>query len=88
MKCEQCGLRLGTLESRNVETELGVKFTRRVKECANKHKIITHEIKIECSPIPDIYRIKRIRKPKPKPKKKKKPTNDWLKKIESKLNEL
>jgi hypothetical protein len=88
MTCEQCGLRLGTLESRNLETEEGIKFTRRVKECANKHKIVTHEIKMECSPIPDIYRIQRTRKIKPKSKKQKKKTNDWLKKIEAKLNEL
>jgi hypothetical protein len=86
MKCPKCKLQLSTEDSRSFITVDGVPFTRRIRKCAKKHKIITHEINAKDSPIPDVYRLKRKRKTKSKTKKTQK--QNWLKKIEEKLNEL
>jgi len=86
MKCRNCGEKLETIESRSLETNDGLSFVRRTKRCNNKHSFISHEMASDISPIPDIYRVKRVRKSKPKPKKIH--SLDWVERIENKLNEL
>lgn len=87
MKCQKCGEKLETTESRSLETNDGINFVRRTKRCKNKHSFITHEMILDISPIPDIYRVKRVRKTN-KPKPKKIHSLDWVERIERKLNEL
>lgn len=89
MKCSKCAEKLDTIESRSLETSDGINFVRRIKKCKNKHSFITHEIISDMSPIPDIYRVKRVRvAAKKKPKQKKIHSLDWVERINKKLNEL
>jgi hypothetical protein len=87
MKCQNCSGKLETIESRSLETNDGISFVRRTKRCKNKHLFITHEMTLDISPIPDIYRVKRVRKAN-KPKPKKIHSLDWVERIQNKLNEL
>lgn len=84
MKCKKCGKDTEVSDTRALITEDNVSFVRRIRYCCKKHQSITHEIYADQSSIPDIYRMKRIRKPAKKTKPKKK--DQWLKNIISKLD--
>lgn len=85
MKCSKCKLDTDVKDSRTLTTDDNVCFVRRIRYCSKKHKTITHEIPAKISPIPDVYRMKRVRKStKKKPKAQKK--DQWLKNIISKLD--
>ena len=85
MKCHKCGKDTDVKDTRTLETITGVCFVRRIRYCPKKHKTITHEVFVDHSAIPDIYRNKRVRKPS-KPKKTKEKKEQWLKNIMSKLD--
>jgi hypothetical protein len=86
MKCSKCKLDTDVSDTRTLTTEDNVCFIRRIRYCSKRHKTITHEILVKKSPIPDVYRLKRIRLPS-KPRKKQEVKNEqWLKKIMSKLD--
>ena len=87
MKCSKCKLDTDVKDTRTLITEDKICFVRRIRYCSKKHQTITHEIYAIKSPIPDVYRMKRFRKP-TKPKKKPKPQkkDQWLKNIMSKLD--
>jgi hypothetical protein len=88
MRCHKCSKDTEVKDTRTLETNIGVCFVRRIRYCPKKHKTITHEILADHSAIPDIYRLKRVRKPiKKKPKKKPKKKDAWLKKVLAKLDE-
>jgi transcriptional regulator NrdR family protein len=87
MKCNKCGRDTDVKDTRTLTTINDVCFVRRIRVCSKKHKTITHEVSVEHSAIPDVYRMKRVRKstkPKKKPKPEKK--DQWLKNIMSKLD--
>jgi transcriptional regulator NrdR family protein len=87
MKCSICGLDTDVTDSRTLTTDDNISFVRRLRYCKKKHQTITHEIYTDGSPIPDIYRLKRVRKPiKKKPKKKPKKKDAWLKNVLAKLD--
>ena len=83
MKCKECGKDTKVRDTRVLTTKDNICFVRRVRYCCKQ--AITHEVYVEDSPIPDIYRMKRIRKPTPK-KTKPKNKNQWLKNIMLKLD--
>jgi len=86
MKCSKCKLDTDVSDTRTLTTEDNVCFIRRIRYCSKRHKTITHEILVKKSPIPDVYRLKRVRLP-GKPRKKQEVKNEqWLKKIMSKLD--
>lgn len=87
MKCSKCKLDTDVKDSRTLTTDDNVCFVRRIRYCSKKHKTITHEIPTKISPIPDVYRMKRVRRPtKPKKKPKDKQKSQWLKNIMLKLD--
>lgn len=86
MKCSKCKLDTDVKDTRTLITEDNVCFVRRIRYCSKKHQTITHEIYADKSPIPDIYRLKRVRKSKQNKKPKHKNKDQWLKNIMSKLD--
>ena len=87
MKCSKCKLDTDVKDTRTLTTEDNICFVRRIRYCSKKHQTITHEILVKKSPIPDIYRMKRVRRPtKPKKKPKAQKKDQWLKNIISNLD--
>lgn len=85
MKCHKCGKDTDVKDTRILETIAGVCFVRRIRYCSKKHKTITHEVSVDHSAIPDIYRNKRERKSKDKSKPKKH-KDEWLTRVLSQLD--
>lgn len=87
MKCHKCGKDTGVTDSRTLITDDNISFVRRLRYCKKKHQTITHEVYTDNSTIPDIYRLKRVRRTIKKPKKKPKKKDAWLKNVLAKLDE-
>jgi transcriptional regulator NrdR family protein len=87
MKCHKCGKDTEVTDSRTLITDDNISFVRRLRYCKKKHQTITHEVYTDNSTIPDIYRLKRVRRTIKKPKKKPEKKDAWLKKVLAKLDE-
>ena len=92
MTCPECSTPLDIPETRRLKSADGMEFVRRVRVCDCGYRLVTHEIPVSCSPIPDTYRPRRNRVEynkkyylQCKAKKKEKQKTSWLDRINEKL---
>lgn len=92
MTCPECKTNLETKDTRKLKSEECGEYIRRVRACTCGYRIVTHEVLIEFSTIPDTKRSERNRVEyqrkyylKCKAKKKKQPKTSWLDRIKEKL---